>query len=62
MNLAVERREYDAAGPLAEELPWWGYLKDDRTCLTRDGQFLCVARITLSPLDGRTSRSARCGP
>ena len=54
MNLAAERAEYDAAGPLAEELPWWGYLKDDRTCLTRDGQFLCVGRITLSPLDGRT--------
>ena len=32
MNLAAERREYDAAGALAEELPWWGYLKDDRTC------------------------------
>ena len=54
MNLAAERREYDAAGALAEELPWWGYLKDDRTCLTRDGQLLCVGRITLSPLDGRT--------
>ena len=54
MNLAGERAEYDAAGALAEELPWWGYLKDGRTCLTRDGQLLCVGRITPSPLDGRT--------
>ena len=54
MNLVSERREYDAAGALAEELPWWGYLKDDRTCLTRDGQLLCVGRITPSTLDGRT--------
>ena len=54
MNLAVERGEYDAAGALAEELPWWGYLKDGRTCLTRDGQFLCVGRITPCALDGRT--------
>ena len=54
MNLAGERAEYDAAGALAEELPWWGYLKDDRTCLTRDGQLLCVGRITPCTLDGRT--------
>ena len=54
MNLAGERSEYDAAGALAEELPWWGYLKDNRTCLTRDGQLLCVGRITPSTLDGRT--------
>ena len=54
MNLVGERREYDAAGALAEELPWWGYLKDGRTCLTRDGQLLCVGRITPSTLDGRT--------
>ena len=54
MNLAAERTEYDAAGALAEELPWWGYLKDGRTCLTRDGQLLCVGRITPSTLDGQT--------
>ena len=57
MNLAAERSEYDAAGALAEELPWWGYLKDDRTCLTRDGQFLCVGRITPCTLDGRTGEA-----
>ena len=54
MNLAAERSEYDAAGALAEELPWWGYLNDGRTCLTRDGQLLCVGRITPSTLDGQT--------
>ena len=57
MNLVAERAEYDAAGALAEELPWWGYLTDDRTCLTRDGQLLCVGRITPSPLDGRTPKA-----
>ena len=54
MNLTAERSEYDAAGALAEELPWWGYLNDGRTCLTRDGQLLCVGRITPSTLDGQT--------
>ena len=54
MNLVAERTEYDTAGALAEELPWWGYLKDGRTCLTRDGQLLCVGRITPSTLDGQT--------
>ena len=57
MNLAAERGEYDAAGALAEELPWWGYLTDGRTCLTRDGQFLCVGRITPCTLDGRTGEA-----
>ena len=54
MNLAGERTDYEAAGALAEELPYWGYLPDDRTCLTRDGQLLCVGRITPAVLDGRT--------
>ena len=54
MNLVSERAEYDAAGALAEELPWWGYLPDDRTCLTRDGQFCSVVRLSQSPLDGHT--------
>ena len=55
MNLAsVNVRNTMRPGALAEELPYWGYLGDDRTCLTRDGQMCCVARLTQSALDGRT--------
>ena len=41
MNVDNERMDYEAAGSLAEELPWWGWLEDGRTCLTPsvlDGQ------------------------
>ena len=27
--------DYEAAGSLAEEIPYWGWLDDDRSCLTR---------------------------
>ena len=58
MNLLGERSlNTMRPGALAEELPWWGYLNDDRTCLTRDGQLLCVGRITPSTLDGRTGEA-----
>ena len=55
MNLAGERADYDRAGALAEELPYWGYLPDDRTCLTRDGQLMSVGQLTPTVLDGRTA-------
>ena len=29
--------DHHAAGALADELPYWGWLPDDRTCLTRRG-------------------------
>ena len=40
---------------LAEELPWWGWLEDGRTCLTRAGELLSIGRLTPSVLDGQTS-------
>ena len=44
----------EAAGSLAEELPWWGWLEDGRSCLTRAGELLTIGRVTPSVLDGQT--------
>ena len=55
MNVDNERMDYEAAGSLAEELPWWGWLEDGRTCLTRAGEFMSIGRLTPSVLDGQTS-------
>ena len=38
MNVDTELKDYEAAGALAEELPYWGWLEDDRSCLTRAGE------------------------
>ncbi len=54
MRVAEERRAYEAAGSLAEELPYWGWLEDGRTCLTRSGELLAVGRIEPAVTDGRT--------
>ena len=32
MRISAELRDYEAAGSLAEELPYWGWLEDGRTC------------------------------
>ena len=54
MKLTEEAREYEAAGSLAEELPYWGWLPDGRTCLTRSGQLLTLGRLRPAVVDGRT--------
>ncbi len=54
MNVDNELLDYEAAGPLAEELPWWGWLEDGRTCLTRAGELMSIGRVTPSVLDGQT--------
>jgi len=54
VRVADELRAYEAAGSLAEELPYWGWLDDDRTCLTRSGELIAVGRITPAATDGRT--------
>ena len=46
--------DYEAAGALAEEIPYWGWLPDQRSCLTRGGEFVSVARLTPTVQDGRT--------
>ena len=54
MNVNDELMDYDAAGSLAEELPWWGWLGDGQTCLTRAGELMSIGRMTPSVLDGQT--------
>ena len=54
MNVDNELLDYEAAGSLAEELPWWGWLGDGRTCLTRAGELMSIGRVTPSVLDGQT--------
>ena len=54
MRVADELRAHQAAGSLAEELPYWGWLDDGRTCLTRAGELIAVARLTPAAVDGRT--------
>ena len=46
--------DHHAAGSLAEELPYWGWLPDDRTCLTRRGELVTLARLTPTVVDGHT--------
>ena len=55
MRVAEEIRAYEAAGALAEELPYWGWLGDGHTCLTRSGELVATARITPAVKDGRTA-------
>ena len=54
MNVDAELAEYEAAGALAEEIPYWGWLADGRTCLTRAGELVSVARLSPAVLDGRS--------
>ena len=46
--------DHHAAGSLADELPYWGWLPDDRTCLTRRGELVTLARLTPTVVDGHT--------
>ena len=55
MNLTAERRDYEAAGSLADELPYWGWLRDQPYCLTRSGELFAVARLEPAVLDGHTA-------
>ena len=54
MRVAEEVRAHEAAGSLAEELPYWGWLDDGRTCLTRSGELVAVGRLRPAAVDGRT--------
>ena len=53
MNLREETRDFEAAGSLAEELPWWGWLPDGECLLGRNGNLIAVGRLTPAPVDGR---------
>ena len=54
MNVDLEVLDYEAAGALAEELPYWGWLDDERSCLTRAGELMSVGRLSPIVGDGRT--------
>ena len=54
MRVAEELRAYEAAGSLAEELPYWGWLDDGHTCLARSGELIVAGRIRPAVTDGRT--------
>ncbi len=54
VRVAEELRAHGAAGSLAEELPYWGWLYDGRTCLTRSGELIAAARLRPAAVDGRT--------
>ena len=54
MNLGAERQDFQAAGALADELPYWGWLKAQPFCLTRAGELFAVARMAPAVIDGRT--------
>ncbi len=46
--------DHHAAGALADELPYWGWLPDERTCLTRRGELVTFARLSPTVVDGHT--------
>lgn len=54
MRVAAELGTYEEAGSLAEELPYWGWLEDGRTCLTRSGELIAAGRIRPAVTDGHT--------
>ena len=54
MNVDIELADHKAAGALAEEIPYWGWLDDGRTCLTRAGELVSLARLSPAVLDGRS--------
>ena len=53
MNLREEAKDFEAAGALADELPWWGWLPDGECLLGRNGNLIAVGRLTPAPVDGR---------
>ena len=54
MRISAELRDHEAAGSLAEELPYWGWLEDGRTCLTRSGELIAAGCLAPAVVDGRS--------
>ena len=54
MRISAELRDHESAGSLAEELPYWGWLEDGRTCLTRTGELIAAGRLAPAVVDGRS--------
>ena len=54
MNLREETKDFEAAGSLADELPWWGWLPDGECLLGRNGNLIAVGQLSPAPVDGRS--------
>ena len=54
MRISAELRDHEAAGSLAEDLPYWGWLEDGRTCLTRTGELIAAGCLAPAVVDGRS--------
>ena len=52
-DLAVDRRRHQDAAPLHEEIPYWGWLPDRRTCLTVGGELVTLAAMETYESSGR---------
>ena len=51
--LAAERRPFERAGSLEEQIPHWGWLRDGRTLLTAGGELVTLARLATYEDSGR---------
>lgn len=52
-DLAAARRRHEDAAPLHEEIPYWGWLRDRRTCLTVGGELVTLAAMETYESSGR---------
>ncbi|MCY4500418.1 MAG: hypothetical protein OXE57_02505, partial [Alphaproteobacteria bacterium] len=52
-DLAAARRRHEEAAPLHEEVPYWGWLADGRTCLTVGGELVTLAAMETYESSGR---------
>ena len=52
-DLAADRRRHQNAAPLHEEIPYWGWLPDRRTCLTVGGELVTLAAMETYESSGR---------
>ena len=52
-DLAADRRRHEDAAPLHEEIPYWGWLRDRRTCLTVGGELVSLAAMETYESSGR---------
>ena len=52
-DLRAARRRHEEAAPLHEEIPYWGWLGDGRTCLTVGGELVTLAAMETYESSGR---------
>ena len=52
-DLTAARRRHEDAAPLHEEIPYWGWLGDGRTCLTVGGELVTLAAMETYESSGR---------